>query len=493
MQNRYLIKHRIKKSGMGAVYEAIDKRFQSTVAIKQILTSNDEFRNELQEAFEREARLLNKLRHPVLPVVHDYFMEGEGQFLVMQYISGQDLEERLKTRGKPFGSDEVLLWADQLLDTLEYLHGQDPPIIHRDIKPANLKLTGRGELVLLDFGLAKDNQERSIHGYTQQYASPEQIQGFGTDPRSDLYSLAATLYRLITGELPPDALTRAGYIMRGQPDPLPPAIKINSQVPIIFSEILYQAMRLNPDERFPSARAMRDATKPLSEPIYDDLLDAPTQVKRANDTAEASRRRFQIPLEKLNHNSALPASSSGTTHTIPLEPSDANDQEPKQVSLTLPPPRSIGSAIRSYLSKASVAYLVIMLLLVTFLGILVYKVWNTVAAYRVYKEASQLMKEPTEQARRQALERFKAALAFSEAGGSKIGQADTLYNMGLVYSELGDKQMALDHYNRALTIYREKADRQAEANTLQGIGAVYSKFGEPQKAQQYYDMARAIR
>jgi serine/threonine protein kinase len=115
-------------------------------------------------------------------------------------------------------------WADQLLEALEYLHWHEPPIVHRDIKPQNLKRTPEGDVVLLDFGLAKgaagdmEQTNKSLHGYTRAYASLEQIQGTGTDPRSDLYSLAATLYHLLTGESPPDAVTRAAALVNGQPD-----------------------------------------------------------------------------------------------------------------------------------------------------------------------------------------------------------------------------------------------------------------------------------
>ena len=128
----------------------------------------------------------------------DHFNEGDGQFLVMQYIAGEDLAEMLTERNGRFRQDEVIRWADQLCDALDYLHTQDPQIIHRDIKPQNLKLTARGQIVLLDFGLAKGSAGQltavttsaSIFGYTPNYAPLEQVQGMGTDARSDIYSLA---------------------------------------------------------------------------------------------------------------------------------------------------------------------------------------------------------------------------------------------------------------------------------------------------------------
>src|SRR5512132_570157 len=211
LQSRYRIVRQLGQGGMGAVYEAIDHRLDTTVALKETLFAEERLRKQ----FEREARLLARLHHPALPRVSDHFAEADGEFLVMQYIAGDDLAEMMAQRRGPFPPDQVLTWTDQLLDALDYLHTQEPQIVHRDIKPQNLKLTSRGQIVLLDFGLAKGSvghmsvaTSASIFGYTPNYAPLEQVQGLGTDSRSDLYSLAATLYHLVTGIKPPDALTR---------------------------------------------------------------------------------------------------------------------------------------------------------------------------------------------------------------------------------------------------------------------------------------------
>src|SRR5436190_18079424 len=127
LQQRYRIDKQIGQGGMGAVYVATDERFGSTVAIKETLCMDDNFR----KAIEREARLLNSLKHPALPRVSDHFLENEGQFLVMEYIQGEDLCCMLEGMGKPFDVDQVLKWADQLLDALDYLHNQTLPVIHR--------------------------------------------------------------------------------------------------------------------------------------------------------------------------------------------------------------------------------------------------------------------------------------------------------------------------------------------------------------------------
>lgn len=247
---------------MGAVYVAVDERFGSTVAIKQTLCMDDNYRR----AIEREARLLNSLKHVALPRVSDHFIEDNGQYIVMEYVPGEDLFCILEETGKPFHADQVLQWADQLLDALDFLHNQGNPVIHRDIKPQNLKIMPSGQIILLDFGLAKGNPTdaqnntaaKSIFGYSRNYASLEQIQGTGTDPRSDLYSLAATIYHLVTGVPPEDALTRAMAVLSNQPDPLRPAHTLNEDVPIGMSVILQQTLDLNAGGRPATAIAMRE-------------------------------------------------------------------------------------------------------------------------------------------------------------------------------------------------------------------------------------------
>jgi serine/threonine protein kinase len=261
LQNRYLVLNQIGQGGMGAVYIATDQRFGSTVALKETFFTEAG----LRKAFEREARLLNHLRHPALPRVSDHFTEDEGQFLVMEYIAGDDLAEKLKERGGAFTLSEVLNWADQLLDALDYLHTQEPAVIHRDIKPQNLKLTPRNAIVLLDFGLAKGTPTQakvtatgSVFGYSRFYAPLEQIQGAGTDPRSDLYSLAATLYHLMTGVTPAEALLRATAVLNGHPDPLLPANEVHEQVMPAVAEVISKAMSQNAAQRPQTASAMRE-------------------------------------------------------------------------------------------------------------------------------------------------------------------------------------------------------------------------------------------
>src|SRR5438034_8346473 len=196
LQSRYRVIQHLGNGGMGAVYEAVDLRLGHTVALKQTLTSDEE----LWKQFEREARLMARLNHPVLPCVSDYFTEGNRAFFVMQFIEGNDLARILEQQPGPLPRNLVVAWADQLLDALIYLHTRDRQIIHRDIKPHNLKITSNGQIALLDFGLAKaqsadlsgGNSSSSIFGYTRRYSPLEQIQDQGTTPQSDIYALGAT-------------------------------------------------------------------------------------------------------------------------------------------------------------------------------------------------------------------------------------------------------------------------------------------------------------
>lgn len=265
IQNRYLIVHLIGKGGMGEVYLAVDQRLGSAIALKRTFFSDDVL---LGNAFEREARTLARLRHPVLPKVSDHFTDEGTQYLVMEHISGEDMSKRLEAMQKPFPLSWVLFWADQLLDSLNYLHTHEPPIIHRDIKPQNLKLTDENHIVLLDFGLSKNSSGEtraattgSIVGYTPHYAPMEQIRGTGTDARSDLYSLSATLYQILTANVPPDALTRADSLINGLPDPIQPISEINTEVSKGISDVIIKGMAISQDQRYKTAREMQKALR----------------------------------------------------------------------------------------------------------------------------------------------------------------------------------------------------------------------------------------
>lgn len=278
IQNRYLVVHLIGKGGMGEVYLAVDQRLGSAVALKRTSFADDQM---LAAAFEREAKILARLRHPVLPKVSDHFAENGEQYLVMEHISGDDMSKRLETAQKAFPVSWVMFWADQLLDALSYLHSHEPPIIHRDIKPQNLKLTDENHIVLLDFGLSKDTSNAgpqaapgtsgSVVGYTPHFAPMEQIRGTGTNPRSDIYSLSATLYQLITNVVPPDALTRADIMLNGSGDPIKPISELNPEVSPAVSNVILKGLEVSQDKRFSTASEMQKALRAAYAQIQGDM------------------------------------------------------------------------------------------------------------------------------------------------------------------------------------------------------------------------------
>jgi serine/threonine protein kinase len=264
LQERYRIVRQLGRGGMGAVYEAEDQRLGITVALKETLSSESSMRKQ----FEREARMLAGMQHPALPRVSDHFVEGNRAFLVMQFIGGVDLARIISQQPGPFPRDQVIAWADQLLDALIYLHSRDRQVIHRDIKPHNLKLTATGQIALLDFGLAKAQpsdpsitSSQAFFGYTRHYAPLEQIQDQRTDPRSDIYALGATLYHLLTGVKPPDAMVRAAAVVNSGQDPLLSANKIHPAVGSQVAAILDKAMAQKPEERYSDAKEFREALR----------------------------------------------------------------------------------------------------------------------------------------------------------------------------------------------------------------------------------------
>ena len=210
LENRYRLDRLLGQGGMGAVYRAWDMRLEQWVALKE----NNLATADAQIQFEQEAKVLARLRHSNLPRVIDHFITAQGiQYLVMDFVEGMNLADMLRSRGRLL-PDEVMQWLSQICGALHYMHTQNPPIIHRDIKPQNIRVTPDGRAVLVDFGLTKvgAQQQRTATGalgVTPGFSPPEQYGAAHTDQRSDIYSLAATLYALFTGETPPDSIQRA--------------------------------------------------------------------------------------------------------------------------------------------------------------------------------------------------------------------------------------------------------------------------------------------
>jgi len=238
---------------MGAVYVAFDQTLQLRVAVKENLNTGPES----ERQFHREASLLASLRHPNLPRVTDHFLLEGHQYLVMDFIEGEDLHSHIQ--GHAPAVAEVLQWADALCDALAYLHSRQPPIIHRDIKPANVKLQPDGTPVLVDFGLAKvfDSAQTTTgaRGLTPGYSPPEQYGGARTDARTDQYALAATIYTLLTGgRAPTDSIER----MLDKVELRPPSA-LNPAVPAHVDAALMRALSIEQAARFPEINTFREA------------------------------------------------------------------------------------------------------------------------------------------------------------------------------------------------------------------------------------------
>lgn len=260
----------------GAVYKSQVVRMPSVkVALKE------SFDPQSMRSFAEEFNLLAKLQHPNLPRYFDTFEADENGYLVMEFVPGQSLEQVLQRQRGPLAEAQVLGYAIQLCDVLGYLHQQTPTIIHRDVKPANIRVTPAGLIKLVDFGLLKQGEEATRHsrrGLTPAYAPPEQWgDGSGTGPRTDLYSLGATLYHLLTAEKAPTATER----ISSEIDPLKAADALNPAISAHVSTAIQTAMALRPDARHINAATMRrnllGAPVPTTAPLNPIAL-APTPV-----------------------------------------------------------------------------------------------------------------------------------------------------------------------------------------------------------------------
>jgi serine/threonine protein kinase/Tol biopolymer transport system component len=249
LHKRYRIVEILGQGGMGSVYRAVDENLGVDVAVKENLFTTDEYARQ----FRLEAVILANLRHPNLPRVTDHFVIGDqGQYLVMDYIEGEDLRQRMERMGN-VTEDEAILIGAAMCDALTYLHTRKPPILHRDIKPGNVKITPDGHIFLVDFGLAKvlhgsQATTTGARAMTPGYSPPEQYGTARTDPRTDIYSLGATLYAALSGIIPEDGLARAMDNTQ-----LTPLRKRNSKVSRRLAASIEKAMGIDPADRFQNA------------------------------------------------------------------------------------------------------------------------------------------------------------------------------------------------------------------------------------------------
>lgn len=260
LHKRYVIMRTIGQGGMAAVYQAKDMRRDTLCAIKEMSLSSVSVheRGQAIQNFLAEATILSRLNHPNLPAFTDFFSEGARHFLVMEYIEGHTLEELLERNGAPFSERRVLGWARQLCDVLEYLHSQQPPIIFRDLKPGNMMLRHDGRIKLIDFGIARIFRRSGTHDTqmlgTPGFAPPEQYGTAQTDVRSDIYSLAMSLFQLMT-----NTLVEEGF-------GLPSVRSINPAISSLVAHVLERATDPDPENRYESIAVFQRAL--LGEGIF---------------------------------------------------------------------------------------------------------------------------------------------------------------------------------------------------------------------------------
>ena len=311
-EGRYRINQPMPLDGKGNVYEAYDTVRDTNVVVKEIIVRLNRVTTASQQEsmkteFANQAKILAGIEHGSLLHVHDYFSEIGRQYLVMESVDGDDLAELLARNRSAFAVADVVDWADQLLDALNYLHTFRPPIIHRNVQPRHIKLNSAGRIKLLAFGLAngddvkvstalKDDQSDAVINYSPlesiwdglDAASQKVIANSyddrsarllkePADARSDIYSLGATLYHLITGLVPVDPLERSIELLDGNADPLKAPHKVDPRVPVELSEVLMRSLEIKRENRFDSAVIMRQVVR--------------TAMVRAREREEASEEQ----------------------------------------------------------------------------------------------------------------------------------------------------------------------------------------------------------
>jgi outer membrane protein assembly factor BamB/tRNA A-37 threonylcarbamoyl transferase component Bud32 len=258
LAGRYSIQEVIGVGGMGSVYRARDMHFPNVtklVAVKEMINSAPDpvVRQTIVQNFEREANLLATLNHPSIPRIYDYFSVESRSYLVLEFVHGKDMEAIINDTNGFLPEDQVLSWAVELCDVLDYLHRHKPdPIIFRDMKPSNVMINHNGDVILVDFGIAKTFQT-GIKGTmigTEGYSPPEQYRGEAT-PAADIYALGATIHHAMSRR---DPRIEPPFSFSERP-----LRRINPAVSAELETVVNTALEYNPDSRFRSASDMKQA------------------------------------------------------------------------------------------------------------------------------------------------------------------------------------------------------------------------------------------
>lgn len=301
--NRYVIEGLLGIGGFGAVYLVRNRHNKDELfALKEVIDPN-----QLDHArFMFESDVLKRLNHRALPQVYSVFENEKLRrvYMLMKYVPGQNLEDLLKEQpDQCFSLPLVMAIVAPIVDALIYLHQQDPPIVHRDIKPANIVVPAKGEeAVLVDFGIAKEYVAEKTttiirHG-SPGYAALEQY-GSGTTPRTDIYALAATLYTLLTGTVPPDAIARVTE--QKKEDPLTPLIFLAPTLSVAVAETIQHAMNINSEDRFETVEEFwHELTEHASSDVdSEEKAEAQAQLQALVKKSVSTRLLRPVPEQEL--------------------------------------------------------------------------------------------------------------------------------------------------------------------------------------------------
>ncbi len=265
LQNRYRIEGVLGQGGMGTVYLAKDSRLDERLCVVKELRDDfyrDEDKQRALSFFDREARMLARLKQRNIVQVSDYFSEEGKYFLVMEYVDGENLHSIMQKReGEPFDEAQVIHWAKEICDVLSYLHAQDPPVIYRDLKPSNIMINVEGQLKLVDFGIARkiEAEDENTRVVSAGYSPPEQYWG-AANIQSDIYSLGATMYFLLTGKDPEPLKSNSPK-------------EFNEDVSEYLDEVVQKCTSQDLEQRYGSSRELHEAL------LYADYEEEPDNPK----------------------------------------------------------------------------------------------------------------------------------------------------------------------------------------------------------------------
>ena len=265
---RYEVERELTQGGMGIIFLARDPYIQRQVVVKVLMFSRM-LEDVYREFFQQEAELIAALEHPCIVPIYDFGWHGEQPYIVMRYMAGGSLDDRLKKEESKL--TEIAHMFKRIADALDAAHARK--IIHRDVKPSNFLFDSTGEIFLSDFGIAKSKPFTDDDGTwlvgTPAFMSPEQIKGDAVDGRSDVYALGIVLYRLLTGQLPFSSDSTTALINAHVEKPIPDIRRIKNNIPAVWQEVVSKAMAKSPNDRYATAGDFaRDVAEVVSGKWY---------------------------------------------------------------------------------------------------------------------------------------------------------------------------------------------------------------------------------